>query len=109
MNTNTQEQPQEKTRSIPDIDLTHRLSLSTCENEPYSTTDLCNSINIMVDRAAGVLDCLSELVESNRVNEIPDRTLQSVIQTVLNELKDIDATVTGFHDYTIAEKKKVQP
>lgn len=82
-------------------DLSHRLRHS--EYDPGCHVQLSDAINNMTDRASGVLNLLS-LSYTGLVDCQPcDKTVFSVLESAIQELADIRATVGAFHEVQMAK------
>lgn len=88
--------------NYPIVDFSHRLCLIS--DREYNTFALHDSVSMMVDTGVSTLHLLSELVEADRLDCINKNSLQSILYTVINQMKDIDALVLAFHDYTLAKE-----
>lgn len=82
------------------VDFSHRLSGSTT-NSLISLTD---SIGMMTERARGILVMLSCHFDDSG-DRLSDVIISSVINAALQEVEDIEATITA---YCAAEKDKIQ-
>ena len=79
-----------------DVDFSHRLELPFSMGFPLDSSTIYSTVNMMTDRATAVLLCLNNVVEAGRIDNLPDGTLQHLISTVLNEIRDIDSTVNAW-------------
>ncbi|MFU8790427.1 MAG: hypothetical protein ACNA7G_15470 [Methylobacter sp.] len=77
-------------------DLSHRLRSS--EYDPGCHVQLSDAVNNMVDRASGVLNLLSLSYTSMTDCQPNDETVFNAIESVIQELADIRATVGAFHE-----------
>lgn len=78
------------------VDFSHRLELPFSMGMPLDSSTLYSTINMMTDRATAVLLCLNNVVEARRIDNLPDGALQHLISTILNEIRDIDSTVSAW-------------
>lgn len=58
----------------------------------------------MIDRGISVLECLKEIMDAKQVDNLPNDALKHAIDTVINEFRDIDSTVSIHHDSIVAKK-----
>ncbi|MDP3877158.1 MAG: hypothetical protein Q8Q50_09265 [Methylobacter sp.] len=91
-------------------DLSHRLRHS--EYDPGCHVQLSDAINNMVDRASGVLNLLSFSYTGMNDCQPSDETVFNTIESAIQELADIRATVGAFHEVqrakTESESKTAQ-
>ena len=74
-------------------DLSHRFSFLFHDHR-----DINDSVNLMIDRATGVLDLLSTQFEQEDSNTLCNESIYLAIASVSMELQDIKAYLKAFSD-----------
>ncbi|MDP1664986.1 MAG: hypothetical protein Q8L79_07645 [Methylobacter sp.] len=88
-----------------DVDLSHRLDGGAyCIDHVLDSSTLYNIICPMIERGISVLECLKAIIDVKRIDSLPDDALKHAIDTVINEFRDIDSTVSTHHNSIVAKK-----
>lgn len=76
------------------VDFSHRLAVPAVDT--VDSECLIDSVSLMADRARGVLTMLLYQFDGNCGARISDRLICGVIDSALQEIEDIDATLTAY-------------
>lgn len=83
------------------VDFSHRLADPNLSN----SISLVNNIGLMTERANGVLQLLSWHFQRHNADRPSDTTFCIAIDTIMQELDDIKATVSAYCDADIAKER----
>lgn len=86
------------TEQAPDhlnINFNHRL----CAMDSTTSGGLADSINLMADRAGGVLYLLSSQFESEDSTRFSDSIVSGAIDSAIQEIEDMKQTVNAFYKF----------
>jgi hypothetical protein len=80
------------------VNFNHRLSSA----DFTSSAGLADNVSLMADRAFGILHLLQAHLETNRGESVTHDFATSAVDSVMQEITDILATVEAFHEHDIS-------